>query len=105
MLFDLRTYRVKPGTLTDQLKHYADHGYDVQRKHLGAPLLYSVVETGDVNSYIHLWQYQNAVDREERRAALQSDPAWIAYRKGAAELGVQTSQNNMLLKPAFFWSK
>ncbi len=103
MLLDLRTYRVSPGRVSEQLDLYAKLGFDVQRRHLGEPMLYGVAETGDVNSYVHLWRYQDAADREERRAALQSDPAWAEYREQATALGYQIAQNNVLLKPAKFW--
>ena len=104
MLFDLRTYRTRPGTIGKQLALYAEEGYDAQRRHLGDPLFYGVVETGDVNAYVHLWQYQDAADRERRRAALYNDPAWVGYREKGAELGYQTEQQNTLLRPAPFWT-
>src|SRR5882724_10790923 len=55
MLFDLRTYRVRPGTLAAQLDLYAREGFAAQGRHLGAPVFYGTVETGDVNAYVHLW--------------------------------------------------
>ncbi len=104
MLFDLRTYRCRPGTIGKQLKLYEELGFRAQSRHLGAPLFYGTVETGDVNSYVHLWAYQDAADREARRAALYADPDWLSYRDRGAELGFQTEQQNTLLRPAPFWS-
>ncbi|MEH6523527.1 NIPSNAP family protein [Sulfitobacter sp.] len=104
MLFDLRTYRTCPGTIRKQLDLYAKSGFDAQRRHLGDPLFYGTVETGDVNSYVHLWQYKNAADREARRAALYQDADWRAYREAGAELGYQTEQQNTLLRAASFWT-
>ncbi len=103
MLFDLRTYRCRPGTVARQLDAYAKTGFAVQSRFLGTPLFYGVVETGDVNAYVHLWQFQDAADRERRRAALYSDEEWLLYRRQSAEAGYQTEQTNMLLKPAPFW--
>jgi hypothetical protein len=104
MLFDLRTYRTRPGTVHLQLEHYAKYGFEVQRRHLGEPLFYGVVETGDVNAYMHIWRYENAGNREERRRALYSDPQWLSYREKSAQLGYQTEQHSMLLTPALFWA-
>jgi hypothetical protein len=104
MLYDLRTYRCRPGTMARQLQLYAEKGYDTQRHHLGDPYFYGIVETGDVNSYAHIWAYENAADREARRAALYRDPAWRDYRAKGAELGYQTEQTNSLLIPAAFWT-
>ncbi len=103
MLFDLRTYRVRPGMLAAQFELYAREGYAAQCRHLGAPLFYGSVETGDVNAYVHLWQFRDAADREQRRAALYADEAWLRYRRLSAEAGHQTSQVNTLLRPASFW--
>ena len=104
MIFDLRTYRVRPGTMAKQLELYAEHGFAIQTKHLGKPIFYGIVETGDVNSYVHLWKYDNAADRDRRRKALYDDNDWLHYRKLSADAGYQVSQSNMLLTQAPFWS-
>ncbi|MEH6728703.1 MAG: NIPSNAP family protein, partial [Hyphomicrobiales bacterium] len=103
-LYDLRSYRTRPGTIGKQLALYEEEGFDAQRRHLGDPLFYGVVETGDVNSYVHLWQYQDAADREARRDELYDDDAWRGYREKGAALGYQTEQQNTLLRPAPFWT-
>ena len=104
MIFDLRTYTVRPGTMAKQLALYEEHGFAAQVRHLGNPLFYGVVETGDVNTYVHLWKYESAADREVRRSALYGDKDWLNYRKLSAEAGYQVSQTNTLLKEAPFWS-
>lgn len=103
MLYDLRTYQCRPGTIGLQLKLYEELGYAAQSRHLGVPFFYGSVETGDVNTYVHIWAYKDAADREARRAALYRDADWLEYRNRAANLGYQTSQTNKLLKPAHFW--
>jgi hypothetical protein len=103
MLFDLRTYRCKPGTVSAQLGAYERDGFQPQCRHLGNPLFYGIVETGDVNSYVHLWKFSDAADRERRRQELYADEQWLLYRKKSAEAGFQIEQNNMLLKAAHFW--
>lgn len=103
MLYDMRTYQCRPGTINRQLKLYEELGYAAQSRHLGVPFFYGSVETGDVNSYVHIWAYENAADREARRAALYHDADWLEYRNRGASLGYQTSQSNILLKPAGFW--
>jgi NIPSNAP len=103
MLFDIRTYRVRPGALTAQLEVYAQEGYAVQCRYLGAPIFYGTVETGDVNAYVHLWRFRDAADRERKRTALYTDQAWLQYRQRSAEAGYQTEQTNTLLRPAPFW--
>lgn len=105
MLFDLRTYRCRPGTMSAQLQNYARDGYATQTGHLGVPIFYGTVETGDTNAYVHLWQFQDAADRERRRAKLYADKDWLSYRRNSAQHGYQTEQVNILLKPAWFWEQ
>ena len=54
MLYDVRTYTCRPGTITKHMAMYAEFGYDTQRRHLGEPIVYLQTETGDVNSYMHI---------------------------------------------------
>ena len=104
MLFDIRTYTCKPGMLKPHLKLYEDYGLDPQTKNLGAPFAYLVGETGNPNQYTHIWMYENAGDREARRAAMWDDPDWLVYVKKSSELGALEKQENVLMNNANFWS-
>jgi hypothetical protein len=103
MLYDVRTYTCHPGTLKKHLALYAEHGYEVQCRHLGAPLAYLLTDAGDVNSYTHIWVFASAADRADKRAAMQRDPAWAGYLEKSAEAGYLVSQNNRLMVPAPFF--
>ncbi len=103
MLFDHRTYTCKPGTLPKQMALYEKHGMRAQQRHLGKPLFYAVTETGPVNSFVHIWVYEDAADRARKRAAMQADPEWIEYLAMSAEAGHLVSQENKLMVPAPFF--
>lgn len=103
MLYDVRTYTCRPGTIKKHLALYAEHGFDTQSRHLGKPLAYMQTETGDVNSCMHIWVYENAADREARRQALQKDPAWADYLKRSADAGYLIRQENRLMTPVSFF--
>jgi len=103
MIFDHRTYTCKPGTVPLQLALYAQHGKAAQEKHLGQPVLYGVTETGRLNTYIHVWVYEDAADRAKRRAAMQADPDWQAFLKASAEAGNLLTQENQILTAAPFF--
>jgi hypothetical protein len=103
MLLDVCIYSCHPGTIKKQLALYERMGMRPQTRHLGQPFAYLVTETGDPNQYIHIWQYANAADREQRRAAMQSDPEWQAYAEESAELGALASQRNQLMVPVSFF--
>ena len=103
MLFDVRTYRCRPGTLKPHLALYEKLGKGPQSRFLGVPLAFLTTETGNVNEYVHIWVYQNAADREQRRAALWTDPEWLAYTVESAKLGALESQENKLMTQVPFF--
>ena len=73
---------------------YEKYGFAVQKRHFGEPLAWLVAESGDVNSYVHIWVYENAEDRNRRRAALYADPEWQSYIEKNAEAGYLLSQES-----------
>ena len=105
MIFDHRTYTVRPGTLPKQLKLYEEHGFAAQKRHLGEPLLYGVTEIGEINTYVHVWVYEDAADRTRKRAAMEADADWATYRQKSGEAGYLIKQENKILNPAPFFKK
>lgn len=103
MLYDLRTYTCKAGTVMKQLKLYEEHGWAAQTRHLGKPVIYASTETGDPNKFYHIWQYEDAADRATRRAAMQADPEWQTFLAKGSEAGYLIAQQNTLLVPAPFF--
>jgi hypothetical protein len=103
MLLDVRTYTCRPGTIKTHIALYERLGKTPQTRHLGQPLAYLVTETGDVNQYLHIWVYDNAGDREKRRAAMWADPEWVAYTQESAKLGALMKQENRLMTPVEFF--
>lgn len=99
MIYDHRTYCCRPGTIKKHLALYAEFGFPVQKRILGEPLIYAQVETGDVNSFVHIWAYEDAAERAARRAQMAADPEWQAYLKKSAEAGYLVSQTNKILMP------
>jgi ABC-type proline/glycine betaine transport system substrate-binding protein len=103
MIYDHRTYTCRPGTIKKQIALYAEYGYATQVRILGAPVMYAQTETGDVNAFVHIWSYENAADRESRRAQMAADPDWQTYLAKSAEAGYLISQTNKILMPAPFF--
>jgi hypothetical protein len=104
MLFDHRTYICRPGTIKKQLELYEKFGFAAQTRHLGQPLAYLVTETGDVNSFVHIWVYEDAADRARKRAAMMKDPEWLGYIAKNAEAGYLMKQENKLMNEAPFFT-
>ena len=73
MLVDHRTYRIQPGTTQAHLEIYEQYGFAAQTRHLGQPLAYLFAESGDLNTLVHLWAYEDApTDAPSRRHAGRS---------------------------------
>ncbi len=102
MIYDLRTYTMVPGRLKAFLELYEREGFPVQRRHQGDPIGYFTTEVGTNNQVVHLWAYLSLADRETRRAALDTDPQWVAYRAKSAATGNVQHQTNKILKSAKF---
>ena len=103
MLYDVRTYECRPGTIKMHLDLYEKHGKVPQSRALGNPLAYLVGETGNPNLYIHIWVYENAADREERRKKMVADPEWQNYLKLSREAGYLILQENQLMQNVEFY--
>ncbi len=102
MIFDLRTYTLVPGRLKAFLALYESEGLPVQRRHQGEPVGYFTTEIGTNNQVVHLWGYESLADREVRRAALEADPDWVAYRVKSGATGNVQHQENKILKSTSF---
>lgn len=102
MIFDLRTYTLRTGGIKTFLDRYEQDGLPVQSRHLGPPVGYFTTEVGELNQIVHLWKYASMADREQRRAALEADPLWKAYRAHPDNAGLVLNQHNSILRSAPF---
>ena len=100
MLIDLRIYTFHPGKLGEFLKLSEAEILPLQTKHCGTCIFYSTSETGVLNQLIQAWAYEDAADRDRRRAALWADPEWQGL--GAIAFPGIAHQENRLLKPTAF---
>ena len=103
MIYDHRTYTCRPGTVPLQLALYEAHGWPVQTKHIGLPVLYGTTEIGNVNAFVHVWRYESLAERTAKRAAMFADPDWAVYLKASNEAGYIVAQENKILVGAPFW--
>lgn len=102
MLLDVRTYKTQPGRVPAQLELYQKYGYPVQLRYMGEPLCYAVAESGELNTFTHVWVYASAADREEKRARMAQDPDWKVYLAENVKAGYIVEQKNTLMIPAAF---
>jgi hypothetical protein len=102
LIVDHRTYRIKPGHTQMHLEIYQKYGYEAQTRHLGQPIAYMFAETGDVNTVVHNWAYEDAADRAKRRVAMFADPEWKVYLQKLNESGLLLGQMTSIMIPTSF---
>jgi hypothetical protein len=102
VLIDHRYYRIKPGMVPAHLDLYEQTGFKAQSRHLGQPFAYLFTESGEVNTLVHMWLYDDVADRARKRAAMAADPEWQNYLRLNNEAGYVVSQQNNLMLPAKF---
>ena len=99
MIVEKRTYTFHPGKVQEFLALYEAEGLALHTKYL--PMLgYFVSDIGTLNQVITMWGYKDMVEREELRAKLYADPAWIAF--GPKTTGYIQKMETMILKPTSF---
>ncbi|MBR0646725.1 NIPSNAP family protein [Plastoroseomonas hellenica] len=103
MIVDVRIYTCVPNRLADFVKLYEEEAWPLQKKYLENCLGWYTTVEGSLNTVVHLWGYADQGDRERRRNAMAADPAWGAYLKKAAELGVLQKMENRITKPTAFF--
>jgi hypothetical protein len=102
VLVDHRTYRIKPGMTQAHLDIYEKYGLSAQSRHLGPPLAYMFAESGDVNTIVHQWGYEDAADRTRRRTNMWADPEWLGYIERLNASGYLVEQKTSLMIPTKF---
>jgi len=71
-LYELRTYRLAPGSVSALLAAY-ERFAAVFARHLDL-VAYWTADSGELGRAVHLWAYADEADRDRRQAALAADP-------------------------------
>ena len=76
MIYELRTYTVKPGTLGDMVKAASTVSRDIRGDNFGKLEGYWSTEIGPLNQVMHMWSYRDYDERTRLRAELGKNPRW-----------------------------
>lgn len=77
MLYEMRTYTLKPGQTTRWLELYEAHALPVLLATEGMTLIgYFRTEVGPLNRVVHIWSYPDYAARARTLAAVAAHPAW-----------------------------
>ena len=77
MLYELRTYTVKPGSLGDMVKAAGTLSRDIRKDDYGKLEGYWLTDIGPLNQVVHLWSYADFSERSRLRGALSKNSRWI----------------------------
>lgn len=75
MIYELRTYDVRPGLMADYLKLFNEVGMPVRQEQNNL-VGFWFSEFGVLNRVVHIWKYDSLEHRSSVRAALMLDPRW-----------------------------
>ena len=76
MIYELRTYTVKQGTVPDVVKAAGTVWRDIRGDNYGKLEGYWVTEIGPLNQVMHLWSYTDLNERARLRGELAKNPRW-----------------------------
>ncbi len=74
MIYEFRTYDLKPGSVPEVIKRFGE-SYE-QRKKFSKLAAFFYTEIGPLNQIIHIWPYKDTRDREETRTNAVNSGAW-----------------------------
>jgi NIPSNAP len=100
MLFELRTYTIRPGRLPAYVADFERRGLPVISRYLEL-IAYWVSEVGPLNQVVHVWAYRDAAHRAEQRALLYADPDWVEDYLPSALGDVQQQESRLLTAASF----
>ena len=74
MIYELRTYTLKPGSVAEVEKRFGE-AYEYRKKY--SPLIaFWHTEIGPLNQICHIWPYQSLAERDRIRAEAAKDSNW-----------------------------
>jgi hypothetical protein len=76
MIYELRTYTVKPGTVGDMVKAASTLSREIRGDNFGKLEGYWFTEIGPLNQVMHLWSYSDLNERARLRAELARNVRW-----------------------------
>jgi hypothetical protein len=79
MIYEERNYTFQPANFRRFLRVFEEEGLPLMKEHLGGLQGFFTAETGELNTVVHIWAYQDLADRDRRRSAMWSDPRWLVY--------------------------
>ena len=100
MLYEMRTYTIRPGRLPAYVADFERRGLPVIRRYAQL-VAYWVSEVGTLNQVVHVWSYRDAAHRADQRALLYADAEWVDGYLPTAVDDVQHQESRLLTAASF----
>jgi hypothetical protein len=97
-LYELRTYSVVVGKMSEVVSLYGSEGWAALEKHPKKLIGYFTGDVGALNEIIHVWKFDDDADRRAFWAALFADEQFMAFAQKVRPL--VASQENKLMMAA-----
>jgi hypothetical protein len=76
MIYELRTYTVRPGTVGEMVKAASTLSRDIRGDNFGKLEGYWITEIGPLNQVMHMWSYADLNERARLRGELAKNSRW-----------------------------
>ena len=77
MIYELRTYTLRPGSGPTVAKHAGEVGRPIRGDDYGKLEGYWLTEIGPLNQVMHLWSYADLNERQRLRRELAKNERWV----------------------------
>jgi hypothetical protein len=100
MIYEMRTYQLKVGTVQTYVKQFHEKGLPIVSKYCTL-VGYWVVESGLLNRVVHVWSFKDMEDRRRSREKWWQDTDWIEGYLPLALPLVLSQESTILTATAF----
>ena len=98
-IYELRTYAVIVGKMSELVGHYKNEGWPALAKHPPKLVGYFTGDVGALNELIHVWKFDDDADRRAFWAGVYGDPDFMAFAAKIRPLIREQSNKLMLSAP------
>ena len=94
-IFELRTYTLHVGKLSEAIEVYQDLGWPALQKYKKNIIRYYIGDVGALNQIIHIWQFEDDNARRELWKIIYKDKDFIKFATEFRPL-VLTQENKLM---------
>ena len=98
MIYELRTYALKPESAADAMTLYQAEAWPELSKWSQNLVGYFITEIGPLHQIVHLWKFETHDARDHQWTTLRAQPGFAAFGKKLRPMLL--SQENKIMKAA-----